>query len=181
MGGSPSSGIKLKELPTGLVVGAPPPWTASVALAPEDLFVYWDAATGCEGLEFAAGALEESVASPLGRMPSANQTLLCSRGREPSEPGCLRTPTGTMTVGGGELSAPEACACCRGGIVEQYSDGLLGFGLWLQPPPVFSHVWAFMSAWWQVTQTLASFLSMYTSLLFRLQQAAQNTLPQARQ
>lgn len=36
-----------------------------------------------------------------------------------------------MTVGGGELSAPEAWACCSGGMVEQYSAGLLGFGLWL--------------------------------------------------
>lgn len=26
----------------------------------------------------------------------------------PSLPGCFRTPTGTMTVGGGELSTPEA-------------------------------------------------------------------------
>lgn len=34
-----------------------------------------------------------------------------------------------------------------------------------------------MIARWQVTQTLASFLSMYISLLFRLQQAAQNTWP----
>lgn len=34
-----------------------------------------------------------------------------------------------MTVGGGELSVPAARACCRGGMVLQYSDGMLGFGL----------------------------------------------------
>lgn len=44
-------------------------------------------------------------------------------------PGCLRTETGTMTVGGGELRVPAARACCIGGIVEQYSDGILGLGL----------------------------------------------------
>lgn len=43
--------------------------------------------------------------------------------------GCLRTDTGTMTVGGGELRVPAARACCRGGMVLQYSDGMLGFGL----------------------------------------------------
>lgn len=53
------------------------------------------------------------------------------RGSIPSLPDCFRTPTGTMTVGGGELSTPDASACCRGGMVEQYSAGLLGFGLWL--------------------------------------------------
>ncbi len=147
MGGSPSSGIRLKELPTGLAVGAPVTWAAygrggdrnvcrnitrtsqdnnhvqkqayackttyfrwfknsllslnvikqivtSEALAPEDLFEYWDAATGCVGLGFAAGPLEESVASPLGKMPSANQTLLCSRG---TEPGSTHTHTHTHT------------------------------------------------------------------------------------
>lgn len=57
----------------------------------------------------------------------------------PSLPGCFRTPTGTMTVGGGELSTPEAWACCRGGIVEQYSAGLLGFGLWLLAVGGVSH------------------------------------------
>lgn len=57
----------------------------------------------------------------------------------PSFPACLRTPTGTMTVGGGELSAPEAWACCRGGMVEQYSAGLLGFGLWLLAKTGVSH------------------------------------------
>lgn len=57
----------------------------------------------------------------------------------PSFPACLRTPTGTMTVGGGELSTPEAWACCRGGMVEQYSAGLLGFGLWLLVKTGVSH------------------------------------------
>lgn len=60
----------------------------------------------------------------------------------PSLPGCFRTPTGTMTVGGGELSTPEAWACCRGGMVEQYSAGLLGFGLWLLAAAGVSHDWA---------------------------------------
>lgn len=40
-------------------------------------------------------------------------------------PSLLRTPTGTITVGGdGKLPAN----CCKGGIVEQYSIGLFGFG-----------------------------------------------------
>lgn len=60
----------------------------------------------------------------------------------PSAPGCFRTPTGTMTVGGGELRAPEAWACCKGGIVEQYSAGLLGLGLWLEALIMFSQAWA---------------------------------------
>lgn len=43
--------------------------------------------------------------------------------------GCLRTDTGTMTVGGGEFRVPAARACCKGGMVLQYSEGTLGFGL----------------------------------------------------
>lgn len=57
----------------------------------------------------------------------------------PSLPDCFRTPTGTMTVGGGELRTPDASACCRGGMVEQYSAGLLGFGLWLLTGGSVSH------------------------------------------
>jgi len=34
-----------------------------------------------------------------------------------------------MTVGGGELRVPAARACCRGGMVLQYSEGTLGLGL----------------------------------------------------
>lgn len=34
-----------------------------------------------------------------------------------------------MTVGGGEFKVPAARACCKGGMVLQYSDGTLGFGL----------------------------------------------------
>lgn len=60
----------------------------------------------------------------------------------PSVPGCFKTPTGTITVGGGELRAPEAWACCKGGIVEQYSAGLLGLGLWLEALIMFSQAWA---------------------------------------
>lgn len=37
----------------------------------------------------------------------------------------MRTPTGTITVGGG--GKPPA-NCCKGGIVEQYSMGLFGLG-----------------------------------------------------
>lgn len=47
-----------------------------------------------------------------------------------------------MTVGGGELSTPDAWACCRGGMVEQYSAGLLGFGLWLLAAAGVSHAGA---------------------------------------
>lgn len=47
-----------------------------------------------------------------------------------------------MTVGGGELRAPDAWACCKGGIVEQYSAGLLGLGLWLEALIMFSQAWA---------------------------------------
>lgn len=40
-------------------------------------------------------------------------------------PSLLRTPTGTMTVGGGGKPPTN---CCKGGIVEQYSIGLFGLG-----------------------------------------------------
>lgn len=41
-------------------------------------------------------------------------------------PSLFNTPTtGTITVGGGD----RALACCEGGIVVQYSLGLLGLGL----------------------------------------------------
>lgn len=52
-----------------------------------DLLEIWDTAGGWAGLEcgFGAGPLEESVVSPLGKIPSANQTLLCSRDREPTK------------------------------------------------------------------------------------------------
>lgn len=51
-----------------------------------DLLEIWDTAGGWTGFGFGfeAGALEESVVSPLGKIPSANQTLLCSREREPA-------------------------------------------------------------------------------------------------
>ena len=45
-------------------------------------------------------------------------------------PSFRRTPTGTMTLGGGELGV----ACCGGGMVEQYSLGLFGLGLGATPP-----------------------------------------------
>lgn len=137
-----------------------------------DLFEYVETASDWEGAELEAEGLEDSAVSPLGRTPSENHTLLCSRERDPknktrkttlttlkdysvtvfltfvlvklvpSLPVCFSTPTGTMTVGGGELSTPEACACCRGGMVEQYSAGLLGLGLWLLPVAGVSHDWA---------------------------------------
>lgn len=56
--------------------------------------------------------------------------------------GCLRTDTGTMTVGGGELSVPAARACCRGGMVLQYSDGTLGLGLGPAGLIIRSRAWA---------------------------------------
>ena len=56
--------------------------------------------------------------------------------------GCLRTDTGTMTVGGGELRVPAARACCRGGMVLQYSDGTLGFGLGPEGLIIRSRAWA---------------------------------------
>lgn len=75
--------------------------------------------------------------------PGQKHFMKSMGGREgvviPSLPDCFRTPTGTMTVGGGELSTPDASACCRGGMVEQYSAGLLGFGLWLLAGAGVSH------------------------------------------
>lgn len=126
-------------------------------------------ASDWEGGWLEVGGLGDSAASPFGRTPSANHTLRCSRdmdpksekkkkfrfakkqcmevqsilllqcGAVPSLPDCFRTPTGTITVGGGELSTPDASACCRGGMVEQYSAGLLGFGLWLLAGAGVSH------------------------------------------
>jgi hypothetical protein len=45
--------------------------------------------------------------------------------------GLLSTPTGTMTLGGEAEPAPATSddTCCIGGMVEQYSIGLAGFGL----------------------------------------------------
>lgn len=40
-------------------------------------------------------------------------------------PSRLRTPTGTMTLGGWGIASFN---CCKGGIVEQYSIGLFGLG-----------------------------------------------------
>lgn len=108
----------------------------------EVLLEYVEMASDCEGAGLDVGGLGDSAVSPFGRTPSANQTLLCSRVRDPKKvtntqyfylyvtlnvigtqcktvflfpikvvpslPGCFKTPTGTMTVGGGELSTPEA-------------------------------------------------------------------------
>lgn len=40
-------------------------------------------ASDCEGAELEVGGLGDSAASPLGRTPSANHTLLCSRETDP--------------------------------------------------------------------------------------------------
>lgn len=45
----------------------------------EDLLM----ASDCEGAELEVGGLGDSAASPLGRTPSANHTLLCSRETDP--------------------------------------------------------------------------------------------------
>ena len=47
-------------------------------LEPEEMASEWEGA----GLE--VGGLGDSAASPLGRTPSANHTLLCSRVRDPT-------------------------------------------------------------------------------------------------
>lgn len=66
----------------------------------------------------------------------------CVRIILPSLLGCLRTDTGTMTVGGGEFRVPAARACCKGGIVLQYSDGTFGFGLGPVGLIIRSRAWA---------------------------------------
>lgn len=58
-------------------------------------------------------------------LPSLNMTDFETSGRLFVPPSLLRTPTGTITVGGG--GNPPA-NCCKGGIVEQYSMGLFGLG-----------------------------------------------------
>lgn len=58
-------------------------------------------------------------------LPSLNITDFEISGRFFVPPSLLRTPTGTITVGGG--GNPPA-NCCKGGIVEQYSIGLFGLG-----------------------------------------------------
>lgn len=50
-----------------------------------------------------------------------------------------------MTVGGGEFKVPAARACCRGGMVLQYSDGMLGFGLGPVGLIIRSNAWAIKS------------------------------------
>lgn len=49
----------------------------------EDLFEYAEMASDWEGAGLEVGGLGASVASPFGRTPSANHTLLCSRDRDP--------------------------------------------------------------------------------------------------
>lgn len=49
----------------------------------EDLFEHVEMANDWEGAGLEVGGLGDSVVSPLGRTPSANHTLLCSRERDP--------------------------------------------------------------------------------------------------
>lgn len=51
----------------------------------EDLLEKAELMRGWEGAELEDGGLEESVASPLGRTPSANHTLLWSRDPDPKQ------------------------------------------------------------------------------------------------
>lgn len=48
----------------------------------EDLFEYVEMASDWEGAGLEVGGLGDSAVSPLGRTPSANHTLLCSRERD---------------------------------------------------------------------------------------------------
>lgn len=76
--------------------------------------------------------LSRSVKSHPGRMPSLNMTffsLRCDFGATPSR---FNTPTGTSTeIGADADDAKATCSC--GGITEQYSIGLLGFGFGERP------------------------------------------------
>lgn len=51
----------------------------------EDLFELEEMARDWEGAALDVGGLGDSVVSPLGRTPSANHTLLCSRERDPKQ------------------------------------------------------------------------------------------------
>lgn len=52
----------------------------------EDLLEYVEMASDCEGAGLEAGGLGDSAAaSPFGKTPSANQTLLCSRVSDPKK------------------------------------------------------------------------------------------------
>lgn len=54
-------------------------------------------------------------------------------------PSRFKTPTGTITVGGGGKPPDN---CCKGGIVEQYSIGLFGLGCFPYKPFVrYSQLW----------------------------------------
>lgn len=69
--------------------------------------------------------LSKSVKSHPGRIPSLKHTffsLRCDFGATPSR---FKTPTGTMTEMGADAD-DVTCSC--GGITEQYSIGLFGFG-----------------------------------------------------
>ncbi len=49
----------------------------------EDLFEYEEMASVWEGAGLEVGGLGDSAVSPFGKTPSANQTRLCSRDRDP--------------------------------------------------------------------------------------------------
>lgn len=51
----------------------------------EDLFELEEMASDWDGAALDVGGLGDSVVSPLGRTPSANHTLLCSRERDPKQ------------------------------------------------------------------------------------------------
>lgn len=48
-----------------------------------DLFEYVEMASDWEGAGLEVGGFGDSAVSPLGRTPSANHTLLCSRVKDP--------------------------------------------------------------------------------------------------
>lgn len=56
----------------------------SEASEPEDLFVYGETASDREGAWLVVGGLGGSAVSPLGKIPSANHTLRCSRVSDPA-------------------------------------------------------------------------------------------------
>lgn len=69
--------------------------------------------------------LSRSVKSHPGRIPSLNMTFFSLRCDFDGAPSRFKTPTGTITEIGADA---DDVTCWCGGITEQYSMGLFGFG-----------------------------------------------------
>lgn len=75
------------------------------------MFEYAEMASDWEGAGLGVGGLGASVASPFGRTPSANHTLLCSRDRDPKKVHAHTSLIRTDRKVEGENKSPTAIFC----------------------------------------------------------------------